>query len=139
MLGQPHHQLMKRLARLVEAWANEHRLDLVGVGRLDRAQYILGSERAATAEAPDFVVDLRVEKLDAYAALGVSEVWLYDGSLTVWALETNQRYRRVSRSRYLHALDPALVSRCMVAPTQQAAIDELRSACYSRMSIGYSP
>jgi hypothetical protein len=144
MQGQPH-QLTKRLARLIEAWANDQGLDLVGVGawehsRVTGESYILGTERAATAEAPDFVIDQSGDMLDAYAEIGVLEVWLYDGALTVWGLDNaGAGYCRVSRSRCLRDLNLDLVARCMAAPTQLAAIAELRFACYSRMGVGYSP
>ena len=130
-MGEP----KKRLARLIEAWADEHCVDLTGIGIWRGAEgYLVGPKAVPVAHTPDVVIT--DGSLAAYA--GVCEIWRYDGQLTLWALKETE-YREVPRSRCLAGLEVALVARCMYSSTQREALAMLRASFFSRMGRGYCP
>lgn len=72
--GLPHATQKTRLGRLIEAYADENPIDLMGVGswtlkseqpergaEADEA-YIIGSDRALGLEVPDFAVEISVSR-----------------------------------------------------------------------------
>jgi Uma2 family endonuclease len=134
----------KRLARLIEAWAEEADVQLEGFG----SWTLKSGARKRGAEAdecyvvgplddepklPHFVIEVvrssgGVDKLEVYRGLEVPEVWFWEqGRLSFFSLERDG-YRRVERSRFVPGLDLALIQACMNAPTQTQAVRMLREA-----------
>jgi Uma2 family endonuclease len=136
-----HEAIKKMLARLVEAYAVEARLNLNGYGQTTfrkRARrrgaepdecYSLGRLH----KVPDIAVEVvwtsgGLDKLDVYAGLEVPEVWMWeDHVLTVHALGV-RGYRKVKRSRFLPGLDPALLGRYLERPDQTKAVIDFLDA-----------
>jgi len=134
-----------KLARLLEAWADEVGVELEGYGSwtLESREHERGAEPdecyciARTAENDDDRPDLAIEvvwtsggidKLEVYRKLGVAEVWFYErGSLRFVALH-GEAYGEIERSGLLPACDPAVLVRAMAEPTQSAAVKALRAA-----------
>jgi Uma2 family endonuclease len=142
--SKSHERLKKKLARLVEAWATERDILFEGFGNYtikERAVkrglepdecYVVGAE---DRERPDLAFEIvwthgGISKLDVYRLLDVREVWFFRrGTLTFHALR-GTTYEPIPRSEVLPDLDPALIARCMRAPSQTAAValllEELR-------------
>jgi Uma2 family endonuclease len=136
----------KRLARLLEAWAEEADVPLEGFGSwtLKSASQARGAEAdecylvgvvEGDPKLPHIVIEVvfsssGIDKLEVYRGLGVPEVWFWErGQLSLYGLEADGNgYRRLERSRYLPRLDLALIHRCMQAPTQTQAVRLLREA-----------
>lgn len=138
-----HESLRKRLAQLLEAYAEETGIELEGFGSwtlLEKAKrlgveadecYIIGP-----IDQPPRVPDIAIEvvwtsggldKLAVYRGLGVPEVWIWqDGGLRFFVLE-HDRYLAATRSRIIPALDPALIIRCMGEHSQTRALRRLRA------------
>jgi Uma2 family endonuclease len=132
-----HENLKTRLARLLEAYAEERGIELEGFG-----SWTLKAEaRAGGAEAdecylvgwrepmppvPDIVIEViwtsgGLDKLAIYRGLGVPEVWFWqDGRLCFYLLDEGA-YTAGARSTRLPDLDPDLLTRCMAEPTTQTA------------------
>ena len=139
-----HETLKKTLGRLIEAYAEERGLDLIGCGSWTVRKevqargveadecYILGPI-LNPPEIPDLAVEViwtsgGIDKLDVYRGLGVPEVWLWrDGALRIYLLD-GDAYRRSPRSRLLPELDPELIVRFMSYPSQTQAVRALRAA-----------
>jgi Uma2 family endonuclease len=69
-----------------------------------------------------------INKLEVYRKLGVREVWFYErGNLRFFSLRGEQ-YEPLTRSELLPGVDPELFMRCMVEPTQGAAVRAMRRA-----------
>jgi Uma2 family endonuclease len=143
-----HESLKKLLARLLEAWADEAGVDLEGLGsttfRKEAKErglepdecYCVGEPR----ELPDFAIEVvvssgLVDKLDVYAGLGISEVWvLKDEALTVYRLVSGQ-YRQEGASAFLPGLDLAhLASFVRVGARQSASVRAYRAELRARSS-----
>lgn len=145
--SRSHESLKKRLARLVEAWAEEKGVALDGAGswtlKSEQAErgaepdecYVLGDVEQATA--PDIAIEVvwtrgGIDKLEVYRKLGVREVWIWaDGALTFHLLRGG-RYVAAARSERLPKLDPALIARFMSGGTQTDAVRGLRRALERR-------
>jgi Uma2 family endonuclease len=138
-----HEGLKKRLARVVEAWAEESDVPLEGAGSwtlkneaVERGAepdecYIVGS--LTGARVPDFAIEViwthgGIDKLEVYRKLGVGEVWIWAGGELSFYILRGERYARSARSNVLPAFDPELVARCMAADSQTAAVKKLREA-----------
>lgn len=110
------------IARLLEAWAVERRIDLRGFGsttfRREARQrglepdecYKLG--KLEEDGVPDIAVEVvvssgLVDKLAVYAGLGVAEVWIWQPSAAAIAVNrlVEGAYQRRERSEVLPALD----------------------------------
>ncbi|MBN1611740.1 MAG: Uma2 family endonuclease [Polyangiaceae bacterium] len=134
-----------RFARLLEAWADETGIELEGYGSwtLKKSEeergaepdecYTLGRVPSGDDDRPDLAIEViwtggGIDKLEIYRKLGVREVWTYErGTLRFFRLE-GERYRELPGSELLPAFDPALVTRCMMEPSQGAAVRALRAA-----------
>jgi Uma2 family endonuclease len=138
-----HEDLKTRLARIVEAWAEESDVALEGAGSwtlkneaVERGAepdecYTVGSLRGA--RVPDFAIEViwthgGIDKLEVYRKLGVGEVWIWQGSELSFHILRGERYARSARSGVLPAFDPELAARCMMADSQTAAVKKLREA-----------
>jgi Uma2 family endonuclease len=139
-----HESLKKRLARLLETYAELVGIELEGYGSWTLKEqakrlgveadecYVLGP-RDQPPRIPDIAIEVvwtsgGLDKLEAYRGLGVPEVWFWqDGALRVFLLQ-GEGYLAATRSHALPNLDPALVVRCMVEPSQTKALRALREA-----------
>ena len=127
-----HEHLKKFIARLLEAYADERRIELLGFGsetfRAEAALsglepdecYCVGDEK----DLPDFALEVittsgGVDKLEVYRGLGVPEVWFWvDSSFRVYLLVDGD-YQERERSRFLPDLDLAHLAG-IVATTPRA-------------------
>jgi Uma2 family endonuclease len=140
-----HESDKKKLARLVEAWAEETGTFLEGGGswtlkdsREDRGAepdecYTLNRVPASDDDRPDIAIEViwtsgGIDKLEVYRKLRVREVWIYErGTLRFFTLR-DERYEEIARSELLPTLDHDLLVRCMSAPSQVEAVQALRAA-----------
>jgi len=139
-----HETLKKTLGRLIETYAEERGIDLVGCGSwtirkepLSRGLeadecYVLGPVETPP-EVPDLAVEVvwtagGIDKLEVYRGLGVPEVWFWqDGALRIYLLDAGA-YRQSATSRSLPGLDSELIERFMASPSQTLAVRGLRAA-----------
>jgi Uma2 family endonuclease len=117
-----HEEAKKIIARLIEAWATERRVDLRGFGgatfRREAKErglepdecYKLG--KLGDDEVPDIAIEVIVsnpllDKLEVYAGLGVPEVWVWRPSTQRLAVHrlVGTHYEPRDRSDLLPALD----------------------------------
>ena len=134
------HELIKTtIARLLEVYALERDLDLVGAGsttfrrpELERALepdecYCMGEYR----DPPDLAIEVvlthgGLDKLAVYRGLGVPEVWLWlDDRFHVFRLG-GAGYEEVVRSQVLPDLDLAELAELVRLPSQVVAVRTLR-------------
>lgn len=135
--GLQHELLKKLLARLVEAYADEREIELLGAGnatfrkKAKRAGlepdecYWIGEQRAV----PDLAIEVvqtsgGIDKLEIYRRLGVREVWFWiDDAFAVYRL-AGERYRKHAESVALRGLDLDHVAELLrtTAPRQQAEV-----------------
>ncbi len=139
-----HESLKKRLARLLEAYADEVGIELDGYGSWTLKKeikergveadecYVLGPTEAPP-EIPDIAIEVvwtsgGIDKLEVYRGLGVPEVWFWqDGALRMYSLRDNT-YVAISRSGFLPDLDPELIGRFMSGLSQTQAVRAFRKA-----------
>jgi Uma2 family endonuclease len=139
-----HESYKKRLARLLEAYAEERDIDLEGYGSWTLKQqpkqtglepdecYVIGQ-----TEPPPMVPDIAIEviwtsggidKLDLYRRLEVPEAWFWEhGQLQFFILET-EGYEQCPGSKLLPGLDPQLLGRFMHGMSQSQAVRAYRRA-----------
>jgi Uma2 family endonuclease len=140
-----HENDKKRFARLLEAWAEETQTELEGVGSWTLKSsneergaepdecYTVGRIPESDDDRPDLAIEViwtkgGINKLEVYRKLGVREVWFYErGNLLFFSLRGEQ-YEPLTRSELLPGVDPELFMRCMVEPTQGAAVRAMRRA-----------
>lgn len=142
-----HEDQKKKLARLVEAWAEETETRLTGVGswtlkrkRDERGAepdecYVVGDISKDT-RIPDFAIEVvwtsgGIDKLDVYRKLGVREVWIWESGALAFHRLSGEVYVPVKKSTVLPAFDVALVTRCMTLP-QTDAVAALRKGIRRR-------
>ena len=143
MSPSPEHEESKSLVgRLLEAWCMDQGIELFLRGsttlREERAarglepdeSYSIGERK----EFPDLAVEVvysswRVDKLETYLGLRISEVWVFrDGRIRVHVL-TAGRYETRARSELLPDLDLDLLARHVVPGTSlTAAVRAFRRA-----------
>ena len=144
-----HHEMYKkRIARLLEAYAEEHGLDLNGYGSwtVSKREQKLGVEPdecyvwgAHRPKRPDLAIEViwtsgGLDKLEIYRGLGVPEVWMWrDGAIEVHVLregagEANDAYERATKSSLLPELDLDLLASFLDRPGQTQAVREYRAA-----------
>lgn len=116
--GLRHELLKKLLARLVEAFADEHELELIGAGNatfrkkakrvgLEPDECYWLDEQTAV---PDLAIEIvqtsgGIDKLEIYRRLGVREVWFWiDEAFAVYRL-AGERYRKLAESVALRGID----------------------------------
>jgi Uma2 family endonuclease len=143
-----HEKNKKRLARLLEAWAEEAGVAIEGYGswtlkdeREDRGAeadecYTVGRQARDDDDRPDIAIEViwtsgGIDKLEVYRKLGVREVWFYErATLRFFALR-GENYAEIPRSEMLVTLDPDLIVRCMGEASQTDAVRALRNAMRS--------
>ena len=134
------HELLKtKLARLLEAYADELGIELEGYGSwtLKRREVERGAEPdecysiGPAGEVPDLAIEViwtsgGLDKLEIYRRLGVREVWVWQaGEIGVFALRGDS-YERIARSEFLPQVDLGLVLSLLETPGQSAAVRELK-------------
>jgi Uma2 family endonuclease len=136
------HETVKTLwARLLEAYAEENGLELVGYGSWTvRSEpderglepdecYVLGSR---DVEAPDLALEViwtsgLLDKLEVYRGLGVREVWIWrDGRIEINVLREGA-YERARRSGLLPDLDLDALATYIGRRDQTSAVREYRA------------
>lgn len=136
-----HETRKKLLARLIEAYAEECGLDLLGCGSWTLRKeakarglepdecYAIGPLTALPA-IPDLAVEViwtrgGLDRLAIHAGLEVPEVWLWQNGRLSFYLFDGQGYQNALRSRLWPALDPALIERLMGHASQTGAVRDL--------------
>lgn len=142
-LGNVHEQGKKIVARLIETYALAHRLHLVGVGSItlknkemrkglepDECYYVQTPGPPLRARKfdlkkyppPDLGIEIddthsSVPREPIYAALGVPEVWRYDGvKISVLIRGANGKYRTAAKSTAFPKLSIADFNRFLAMP-----------------------
>lgn len=125
--SERHEEESKLIARLLEAWAEEHDVDLRGFksatfrseaearGAEPDECYSIGPK--AKDAPPQIAIEVVVEsplldKLDVYAGLGVAEVWVWHSTSRNFAVHVlvGGRYQTLPASRMLPKLDLSLLA-----------------------------
>ena len=152
MSPSQYHELdKKRLARLLEAWAEEAGVDLEGYGswtlKKKRAKrgaeadecYTVNRRTVSDRDRPDIAIEViwtsgGIDKLEVYRKLGVREVWHYErGTLRFFALRGErgrESYAEIPQSGFLPQLPRELILAGMqdASQSQTAAVRALRQA-----------
>jgi Uma2 family endonuclease len=149
-----HEAWKTRLARLIEAWAEERGVELEGYGswtvRSEAAGrgveadecYVVGVP-VAEPKRPDIAIEVirssgGIDKLEVYRGLGVPEVWFYEDGTLRFHLLRGGAYIPSPRSARLADLEPTLIARFMAGGTQSQAVKELRAALRDEKGTGAS-
>lgn len=150
MSPSPRHEKFKGLIGcLVEAFAAELKIELSPLGSMtmkrelrrrgiepDECYYIQNEPLVrgkddidlASDPPPDLTIEIEVslsalDRLGIYAALGVPEVWFYDGkSLRIHCLEPGGKYRKSKKSRVLPRLPVDGLERFLARHTEKSII-----------------
>jgi Uma2 family endonuclease len=138
--SRSHETIKTKIARLLEAWAEESGIDLEGIGSwtLRKAPrrrgaepdecYIVGDR---DSRIPDIVIEVMwtpggLDKLELYRGLSIPEVWLWrEGNIEVHQLG-KQGYVRKTKSRLLPGLDVKLLTSFLEQGTQTQAVRAFR-------------
>lgn len=135
----------KKLARLLEAWAEEKGVGLEGYGSwtLKNSEeergaeadecYTVGRVASSDEDRPDIAIEViwtsgGLDKLEVYRKLGVREVWIYERETLRFFLLRGDDFSECPRSELLPDVEPDLFIRCMREATQVAAVSTLRAA-----------
>lgn len=138
--SRSHETIKKRLARLIEAYAEELGIDLNGFGSwtIKHEPDERGAEPdecytiGQPGDAPDLAIEViwthgGLDKLEVYRRLGVREVWIWqDGELHAHALR-DDGWERLARSEFLPDVDLELLVRFVDEPSQLTAVKSLRA------------
>ena len=137
-----HEGIKTTIARLLEAWADEHELEVNGFGSwtLKSAEQERGAEPdecyvvgAPRKDRPDIAIEVQwtrggLDKLEIYRGLGVREVWIWQpsGKLEVHALR-GERYQLIPRSEVLPTLDLDQLAPFVLSESQSQAVRAYRA------------
>jgi Uma2 family endonuclease len=136
-----HEEIKKKLARLLEAYADDLGMDFEGYGswtlkrRKEEAAiepdecYVIGGKK----DRPDLALEViwtsgSLNKLDIYRALQVREVWFWKNNEILIFVLKRGRYVAQKTSALLPALDLDLVRRCLAIEGQSKAVRAFRAA-----------
>jgi Uma2 family endonuclease len=149
--SESHEEIKELIGRLIEAWSEEHDIDLRGFGsstfRNEAAErglepdgcYVIGPkvEGAPPHLAIEVIVsNPLVDKLDVYAGLGVDEVWTWERDCSIAIhVRRGAKYERRERSPLLPRLDVVLLA-SFVRPgdSHVALVKAFRAAIRSRLT-----
>jgi len=137
-----HEFLKKRLARLLEAYAEVMGIELEGYGswtvKKEQKQrgvepdecYVIGVGETPP-ERPDIAIEVvwtsgGIDKLEVYRGLAVPEVWVWQNNTLRFYSLHGANYVPSPRSGLLPELDPAAMIRFMNAPSQTQAVSGFR-------------
>jgi Uma2 family endonuclease len=151
--------IKKKLARLLETYAEERGIELNGYGSwtvksAERKRgveadecYVVGM-RDTPPTVPDIAIEVvwtlgGIDKLAVYQGLGVPEVWFWQDGVLRFFLLQDGGYLPSTRSRLLPDLDPALLARFMSEDSQTQAVRAFRAVLGGRIitvikSVRYS-
>ena len=140
MSPSPAHEMWKtNIARLVELFAHRRGIELYGYGSAtfkkemdDRGAepdecYLIGEE---LRDYPHIALEVihaspLLNKLDVYAAMGISEVWVFrDGAFRIYALAADGNYGEQVGSGLMPGLDFAIVARYAIRTDTPRALRE---------------
>lgn len=139
-----HEVLKKRIARLLEAWAEELDVELDGYGswtvmnkrRKVAAEpdecYLVGHR--APGKRPDLAIEVNwsssgIDKLAVWDRLEVPEVWMWEsGRLAIYRRGKQGGYASAKKSKLLPTLDVGLLARFVEIPNQLVAVKSYRAA-----------
>lgn len=138
--SRDHEIIKKKLARLLEAYAEELAIELEGYGSwtLKQRELERGLEPdecysiGVAGERPDVAIEViwtsgGLDKLEIYRLLRVREVWVWrHEAITVFGLR-GDRYEPLSGSEVLPQVDIPLLRSMLDVPTQTGAVRELRA------------
>ncbi len=136
-----HERLKTIIARLLEMYAVEKRINFNGYGnttfRKEAAKrglepdecYCLGELK----EVPDIAIEIaltsgRINKLSVYQGLGVTEVWFWQNNQFLVYRLKDDRYQQIESSEFLPDLDFALLSQFIDYENQTEAVIAYRDA-----------
>jgi Uma2 family endonuclease len=140
--SRDHETIKSLIGRLVEAYCLERGIRFTPVGSWTLKErneergaepdecYVFGTE---PADRPDLAIEViwtsgRLDKLDVYRKLGVTEVWYWrKGQVQPYALR-GERYEAIAASEVLPGLDLALLAEHIDRPTAYDAITDFRAA-----------
>ena len=152
VIGFAQAALQQILTLLVNLWAEESGIKVHGVGSMtlrrhdlacglepDRSFYIRNEELVrgkpdidlVTDPPPDLVVIIDIvspslNKFPIFAALGIPEVWRYDGErVSIWKLETHD-YHELAESQLLPSVTGAVLTELLEAGRQMKRTAWLR-------------
>jgi Uma2 family endonuclease len=143
--SRDHEVLKKKMARLLEAYAEELQIPLEGYGSwtLRRRERERGLEPdecysiGPTGDVPDLAIEVvwtsgGLDKLEIYRLLGVREVWVWQqGAISLFALR-GEEYVGITASEVLPQVDIERLRAMLDVPTQTAAVRELRRRLRTR-------
>lgn len=161
-VGPDHETVKKAIARLLEQYSTEMDIPIEGLGELtcrrediarglepDECYYVTnpppkGTELDLTIHAPpDLAIEVEVTrgaipKLPIYAALGVAEVWRFDGlCVRVLLRQSNETYAEVPQSRLFPRLPMEQFNRFLrlsLTQRQHDGVKALRDWCRQQAS-----
>lgn len=139
--SQSHEMLAKRIARLLEAYADEKGLVFEGYKSMTmrNAPKLRGIEPdecyaiGAPKDSPDLAVEVMwthggIDKLDVYRGLGVKEVWIWKkDELKAYELRGGA-YAELSQSVVIPGLSPSFITGFLDCETQTEAVRKMRAA-----------
>ncbi|MDP9193372.1 MAG: Uma2 family endonuclease [Acidobacteriota bacterium] len=139
--SQSHEMLSKRIARLLEAYADEKGFVFEGYKSMTmrNAPKLRGIEPdecyaiGAPKDSPDLAVEVMwthggIDKLDVYRGLGVKEVWIWKkGELKAYELRGGN-YVAILQSVVIPGLSPSFIAGFLDCETQTEAVRKLRAA-----------
>ncbi|WP_017719196.1 Uma2 family endonuclease [Kamptonema formosum] len=130
-IGEPHENLKKNIAILLELYFFEREIEFIPVGSATREDesrevsfepdesYYIGDKK----DRPDLAVEVvitsgGINKLEKYKRLKIAEVWFWeDNRLSLYRLR-GEEYEQLSRSEFLPELDLDLLARCVIMPSR---------------------
>lgn len=144
-----HENIKKKLARMLEAYAEELGIELEGIG----SWTLKGEVEEAGAEPdecysvgppgalPDIAIEVAwsrggLDKLAIYRRLGVREVWFWRKGVIELHQLVDGQYRRIEQSVVLPAVDVALITSLLGRATQTEAVRSLRAELRRRAPDG---
>lgn len=145
--SRSHGSIKSVIGRLVEVWCMERDVDFSPYGSWTLKKekdergaepdecYVFGAE--TEPERPDLAIEVvwtsgRIDKLDVYRKLGVSEVWYWRRGVITPHVLRGERYRVVKKSEALPELDLSQLAGFVdLAPPASAAIRAYRDALRS--------
>jgi len=143
MPGESHEFFKTIIGFLIELFLMQRGVEFIPAGSMTQEKagtaaaqadesYWIASKKAVPDLSIEVVFTNRVNKLDRYQALGVSEVWFWEDGLFKLHHLREQGYERINQSELpeLCDLDIALLSRCvlMAETSRVEAYNEFRRA-----------
>ncbi len=138
-----HESIKKRIARLLELWAEHTGVEIAGFGSttLTNASSEAGAEpdecyvigRSDMSDVPDLAIEVNwttrgIDKLQVYFRLGVPEVWVWEDNQLAVYVRGRSEYIKGDKSAAFPALDLAFFSTFVADTDQLRALRNFRAA-----------